>query len=548
MAKALRSFVRAAPAGADETGKAIAPEAAAAPAEQVAIIVCHGMGQQVPFETIDGVARMLRKEIRRAAAPPLPEDRPTVTTRIVDVEGEKIGRAEISTAGSSGGTADVHIYETYWAPLTAGKATLGDVFGFLKDAGISGIFSSRGPFDRYIFEAWQSFAVRFVATAAKFLGALAVLLSLALMSATIVAVGAARALTRGASGWPSNSLMADLTCDFALFGAFASILGLLYFLAWLRERDRNQRNDAIVDCARTGVLNRIILAMLLLTLFVTIVVGLLVLWHLATDQAAYAWGHWDGWLAQWMMGRGDQRADLALIAIWGLVFYLNNTARKLLVDFMGDVAAYVAAHTASKFYEIRQLIQKRAKTVGRAVYSLARKDGKPFYDRVIVMGHSLGSVVAYDLVNALLLDEETGSGGAAAVRNRTTHLVTFGSPLDKTAFIFREQQPRDSQVRESLAANVQPLILAYANRRDLAWINLWSAHDPISGRLEYYDVADPASAPGAHLVDNHKDLYCNIPVLAHTMYWQSPCLGAVLLAAVQNRDCGAAAKASGCAG
>jgi hypothetical protein len=40
------------------------PGAAAAPVDEtVAVLVCHGMGQQVPFETIDSVARVLRKAV-----------------------------------------------------------------------------------------------------------------------------------------------------------------------------------------------------------------------------------------------------------------------------------------------------------------------------------------------------------------------------------------------------------------------------------------------------------------------------------------------------
>ena len=541
----MKSFVHAAPAGRESAVKVtraeLAPHAAAAP---VAIIVCHGMGQQVPFETIDGVARLLRKEVRREAVPPLDEGEPTITTRIIDVDGEKIARAELGADGAA--TVPVHIYETYWAPLTAGKVNLGDVFGFLKDAGTCGIINSFRTFDRFMFHDWQSFRVPGLATAAKFLGVLLVFLSLALMSVTIVAVGAARALTRGASNWPSDLLMADLTSDFAMFGIPAFLLGILYFAAWLRERERNQRNDGLDPGAGGGLLNLAISIVLRVTLLAAVATGLSVLWHLLTVQAGGAGWHWDTRLSR--LAVDESWGATVIIGIWAIVFYLNNKARGLLVDFMGDVTAYIAAHTANKFYEVRQGIQKRAKTIARAVYTATDGTGGPLlYSRVIVMGHSLGSVVAYDMINALLLDEEFASGAATDVRARTSHLITFGSPLDKTAFIFREQQPRDSQVRESLAANVQPLIMDYDNRDKLCWLNLWSKHDPISGPLDFYDVADRAAHPNACPVLNLEDRYSDIPLFAHTMYWQSPCLGAALLAAVQDRPCADAVKSKGCA-
>ncbi|MGA2214415.1 MAG: hypothetical protein ABSH31_14160, partial [Bryobacteraceae bacterium] len=56
------------------------------------------------------------------------------------------------------------------------------------------------------------------------------------------------------------------------------------------------------------------------------------------------------------------------------------------------------------------------------------------------------------------------------VVGRTRALITFGSPLDKTAFLFRTQSnhPRD-EMREELAASVQPLILSYHQFRLLTF-------------------------------------------------------------------------------
>jgi len=525
-----RSFVKAAPA--DETPVPLAAR------EQVAVFVCHGMGQQVPFETIDAVARLLRKQIRREAElakPELDSDQPQISTRIVEADGMKLGRAEISYIAPDGKRmVDVHIYEAYWAPLTAGKVGIVDVYTFLKDAGLSGLREARERFDRFMFGSWQSFEVEFVRTFLQFLVVLALFLSLALISTTIIAVGAARTLTQSVGGWPTASLMVDLTCDLLLFGTPAAVLSLLYLLAWRRERARNQRNDELTDHPGRGLLHWCILLLLWLTIAAAIATGALFLLHLtlARNGATQPWWNWG--LANFLSST-SVCATVTVAVIWLAVLYINEKIRQFFIEYLGDVAAYIAPHTANKFYEIRQAIQKRARDVAHAIYSMTREGSSaPLYDRVVVMGHSLGSVVAYDTVNALLLDDATKVTGLQ-VRSRTSHLITFGSPLDKTAFVFREQQPRESQVRESLAANVQPLVRDYANRVGITWINLWSPEDPISGSLEYYDATPPsARPPSAKPVCNERDEYCSVALLAHTMYWQSPLLGRTMLAAVVN--------------
>ena len=68
--------------------------------------------------------------------------------------------------------------------------------------------------------------------------------------------------------------------------------------------------------------------------------------------------------------------------------------------FAGDVAAYVSPYKVSKFEEIRRAIQDRGKRVARFVYSAeGETPGQALYDKVFVVGHSLGSVLAYDTLN-----------------------------------------------------------------------------------------------------------------------------------------------------
>jgi len=111
-------------------------------------------------------------------------------------------------------------------------------------------------------------------------------------------------------------------------------------------------------------------------------------------------------------------------------------------------------------------------------------------------------------------------------------LLTFGSPLDKTAFIFRTQKSNSKvDLREALATLVQPLVADYANRRG-KWLNLWSPSDWVSGRLSYYDSPAPAAGQGLCNLKNRNHLF---PWVAHTSYWKDPLFSGVLFSALTGR-------------
>jgi hypothetical protein len=66
-----------------------------------------------------------------------------------------------------------------------------------------------------------------------------------------------------------------------------------------------------------------------------------------------------------------------------------------------------------------------------------------------------------------------------------------------------------------LAARVQPLIASYANRAKLAWINVYSPFDIISGRLTFWDLKEKPLFP----IRNERDKDATIPLAAHTEYF-----------------------------
>jgi hypothetical protein len=521
--------------GASRTlGGAPLPERAPVPADgrrKVALLVCHGMGQQVPFETIDTAARVMRRANLRLGAR---GTAPDVTTRIVDIGiGKPVGRAELVLDDPDHGDTDLHIYEAYWAPLTAGKVKLRHVVGFLLGAGVSGLRASRQTFLRWMFGGWQEFARSYKAFW-ELVIALAFVLALILMNAAIAAVIASRGIGYDPAKWPSPALLNSLTNSFALvllFWALAAVaLASAYWFHEHIDEDRIGWDRGLIRI-RAGIwLTKVLVWLALLA---TIIVGVVIACDLyLSSTGASPTTLWDRACSTFSMAPcpWTNISNWAVAAIWGLLLVASYFIRKFMIEYFGDVVAYVTSHEVSEFYDVREAIRRVAHDLGAAIYAL-REPGnveRPLYSRVAIAGHSLGSVIAYDTLDRLLLEDSWRP--QPDVLRRTSALVTFGSPLDKTAFIFRSQKPVEAEVREALAAGMQPLIAEAIYRQPIEWFNLWSAQDWISGHLTYYDESPPVAA---WAVRNAEDDYAEIPLLAHVMYWRSPQLAAMLLAAVR---------------
>ena len=117
---------------------------------------------------------------------------------------------------------------------------------------------------------------------------------------------------------------------------------------------------------------------------------------------------------------------------WPLALAASEIIRYYLIQYVGDTAAYIQPQYLDRFNEIRWRIKTCVYTAARAVYTSSEH-----YDAVIFVAHSLGSVIACDVLNQLLCEEQLGTVGSVA--ERTALLLTYGSPLDKTAFIFAIQ-------------------------------------------------------------------------------------------------------------
>lgn len=189
----------------------------------------------------------------------------------------------------------------------------------------------------------------------------------------------------------------------------------------------------------------------------------------------------------------------------------------VLTKYVADVAVYTSADEKSSNYATRTQILNGSTA---ALATLLKQ-----YERVLLAGHSLGSVIAYDTIDELLTSAsasgpEHEQGISLHDLKKLVGLVTFGSPLDKIYYFFRTHVKPDQAIR----AQILSMLHAFRKKpsgRDygkfkfsysipeipLQWLNVWSPVDPVSGHLHFYEVTD------------QEWLMYPIPGLAHVMYW-----------------------------
>ena len=191
--------------------------------------------------------------------------------------------------------------------------------------------------------------------------------------------------------------------------------------------------------------------------------------------------------------------------VWLLAIGVSAVARRFLVAYVGDVAVYIQPQELDRFNRLRERVKECVWTERGAVFLSSER-----YDEVVMVGHSLGSAIAYDTLNRLYREEQLGA--VPGVQARSKLFVTFGSPLDKIAFLF-SMQGSNREGLDALAASAQPLI-AFPTIRP-RWVNMYSNWDIISGGLDFYD-----KTPGSpHHVENLSDPDACVWLAAHTEYW-----------------------------
>jgi hypothetical protein len=565
-----------------ERGATAAVPEATRVTKPIAVLVIHGMGQQLPFETLDTVASGLYTQDIRVHGE-TGSEKPRATT--VEFGDQWVQRAELVVRDQNGDRHDIHVYEAYWSPLTEGVVKLRDVASFLLLAGINGLKNGRG-FSRQLFQTSQHFNAS-IRTLIYLLIALSVAVSAGIIGTAAAVIPAARSPFKEPPAWLSDALFSDLT---GLFNAVVRILvpfvvamglsvllsryrGLFRWYHWLRvTREWLARLLGVTSLACFVVAIFAVLAagigvpllialhkpspdqLLLPPLVQQIaqinpppifwrwalgVVVLMLAWPIAKRAYLTVKLLFETTLKKFLTSTlvvaiflgivyalwrfvvqfdlspliDSSRGQLSSAPIWGILIVASLVTRSFLIQYLGDVVVYLESHKLDRFFELRQDIRKTVLERARLLYAQGEQQT---YDDIHLVGHSLGSVIAYDTLNSLMLMDQV-SEGKKRIADRTKLLLTFGSPLDKTAYIFATQQRKSSTklVRQKLVSAAQPLISVKAEREKIDWINIYSPWDIISGPLEFYDH------PAVRGVRNEKDPEAVTLLGAHTEYWRN---------------------------
>ena len=482
-----------------------------------AIFVAHGMGQQIKHEAIEMTVNGIYNACDAGDfATVLAEAR----GRTVMIGDTTLQRAEIELElRSDGRRVDLHIYEGYWAPFTEGNVTLRDVMSFLVLGARAGLTRSWYAVQRWIFGRFISME-RAPRTFLHFGITAAMIASLFVLNGVIAATATGRLVAN--ETWPDDELFRALTgIGLIVTGAtFIFGLALLSLVQWARRE-------------RVGWFYRRASNVAMSTFW---------LWCGSVIFASFAFLAVIAWQFYYPQSFSDLASSLPpvlenallVLLVWASLIAMTYFGRRLLVRYPGDVAAYVNTNSLDKFTEVREKIRACVLGAMKAVYG-ARIGSTPYYTSIGVIGHSLGSVVAYDALNALFV-LDAADGAPARMIDRTKVLVTFGSPLDKTAFIFGAQGRNTERVREQLVAATKPLIQDYERYRNFTWVNVYSPLDIVSGELNYYDCADAKGYAVERAIENIVDPDVRVPLIAHVEYWRNPVVFARLLRGLLDAD------------
>lgn len=170
----------------------------------------------------------------------------------------------------------------------------------------------------------------------------------------------------------------------------------------------------------------------------------------------------------------------------------------ILTNYISDIAIYTTTDEKSRHFTTRQKILNGAVAVLEDI--LQREE----YDEVIVCGHSLGSVVAYDALNRINVKLNVNQELEPYI-HKIKAFISFGSPLDKIAFFFREHIAEKQYIRRQIvdqlfsfrARQLRSIVEGHKisapaepKLDHIDWINYYSDKDPISDHISLSKVRE----------------------------------------------------------
>jgi hypothetical protein len=178
---------------------------------------------------------------------------------------------------------------------------------------------------------------------------------------------------------------------------------------------------------------------------------------------------------------------------------LLSLMRDFLDGQVGDLQIYATHNENERHFVLRERILQ---VVGDVVISVLRtREGlfdKPLYDRVYLVGHSLGSSILMDVIIEMhRLMMEGGLDAASWTRLRC--FVSYGSALEKTHYLLGSARPSAPQQVSEFKADLyarlfsaDPAGMAQAaagQRPAMFWTNYWYFSDVVANAIASYGHA-----------------------------------------------------------
>ena len=215
-----------------------------------------------------------------------------------------------------------------------------------------------------------------------------------------------------------------------------------------------------------------------------------------------------------------------VVIMLGLVYYISLYTRFFLADVM--------------FWAMRnekdQRFAKSKEIIGAAEMTILHVLRDDRCKRLAVMGHSLGSAIAYDALIRLgrrlaarqCLSERLGE----EVRLRKiSHLITIGSPIDRIHYFFdltESAYHRYNRIQDRFLGSTASMPFRYGNDKGVQWINMWDDVDPISSQLysPRHSLPNEKDIMNVHCASSFRPdpfsahiKYFYIPVVMQVIFW-----------------------------
>jgi hypothetical protein len=263
------------------------------------------------------------------------------------------------------------------------------------------------------------------------------------------------------------------------------------------------------------------------------------------------WRSWLEWFDQILLVGSPLTCLFIPLVELGLAAVIRN----FLINYLGDVAIYTNLNQRQANFKVRAQILEECGHAVTSLYTDLRQEAlaqrrsaatlsKDDFE-IVIAAHSLGTVIAYDTINDLFNRARIGAPAAGVkdpppgkapdpfafdICKHLRGLLTFGSPLNKTYYFFRDQSEAQELIRAQVIDQLHSFRLLGATGKltgapldpvpvnplqlqtlidSFRWLNVWATMDIFSGKLFFYKL-DPK--------DQLHRWYWK-PVFAHLSYW-----------------------------